>query len=123
MTDPSVFHCVPRIVQGTGQLSSILPKEVARLNAKNILIVTDPGLIDTGIPERVRNILSREHEVGIYSDVEADPSVESVERCSVYVREQKFDLIVGLGRQPYRYGEVCLRVVHEWRSGGRLSGH
>lgn len=97
MTDPSVFHCVPRIVQGTGQLSSILPKEVARLNAKNILIVTDPGLIDTGIPERVRNILSREHEVGIYSDVEADPSVESVERCSVYVREQKFDLIVGLG--------------------------
>jgi alcohol dehydrogenase class IV len=98
MTQPSaVFQCVPRIVQGTSQLASMLPKEVERLNASRILIVTDPGLIKTGIPERVKDILVPDYEVVIYSDVEADPSVESVEKCAAYVREQQFDLIIGLG--------------------------
>ncbi|MGB6105052.1 MAG: iron-containing alcohol dehydrogenase [Pusillimonas sp.] len=93
----AVFQPMPRVVQGTGMLAQNLPAELARFNAKKILIVTDPGLISSGIPGTVRDLLASEYDVDIYSDVESDPSVESVDACAAYVKKHGFDLIVGLG--------------------------
>lgn len=93
----SVFQPMPRVVQGTGELARNLPAEVARFSAKKILIVTDPGLIETGIPAMVGDLLSNEYQVSIYSDVESDPSVESVDLCAAFAKQNGFDLIVGLG--------------------------
>src|SRR5690606_19363824 len=93
----SVFQPMPRVVQGTNELARNLPAELARFNARNILIVTDPGLVKTGIPAMVSDLLSEEYQVSIYSDVESDPSVESVDLCAAFAKEHGFDLIVGLG--------------------------
>lgn len=93
----SIFQPMPRVVQGTGELARNLPAEVARFSAKKILIVTDPGLIETGIPAMVGDLLSNEYQVSIYSDVESDPSVESVDLCAAFAKQNGFDLIVGLG--------------------------
>jgi alcohol dehydrogenase len=95
MQSTTVFNNINRLVQGRGCLSG-LPAEVERLGAKRILVVTDPGLMQTGIPARVAKLLSA-FEVVIYSDVESDPSVESVDACAEFVRENGFDLLIGLG--------------------------
>jgi len=95
MQATTVFNHINRLVQGRGCLSE-LPAEVERLGAKRLLIVTDPGLMQTGIPARVAKLLSA-FEVVIYSDVESDPSVESVDACAEFVKENGFDLLIGLG--------------------------
>lgn len=95
MQNFSVFNNINRLVQGRGCLAG-LPAEIERLGAKRVLIVTDPGLMQTGIPARVAKLLAA-CQVVIYSDVESDPSVESVDACAEFVRENGFDLLIGLG--------------------------
>ena len=91
----SVFHNISRLVQGRGSVST-LSEEIARLRGSRVLLVTDPGLLKTGIPEKVAASI-KGCDVFIYSDVESDPSVESVDACARYVVEQKIDLLIGLG--------------------------
>ena len=95
MQSTTVFNNINRLVRGQGCLLG-LPAEVERLGAKRILVVTDPGLMQTGIPTRVAKLLSA-FEVVIYSDVESDPSVESVDACAEFVKQNGFDLLIGLG--------------------------
>ena len=95
MSPTSIFHNISRLVQGRGAIAT-LAQEVARLRATRVLIVTDPGLVLTGIPARVAALLS-DFNVQIYSDVESDPSVESVDACARFVVEQGIDLVIGLG--------------------------
>ena len=95
MSSISVFHNISRLVQGRGSIGS-LAQEVVRLRGTRILIVTDPGLLQTGIPTRIAALLV-DFNVQIYSDVESDPSVESVDACAKFVVEQGVDLIIGLG--------------------------
>ena len=98
MSQPiAIFQPMPRLVQGIGALKQSLLAEAERFSARKVLVVTDPGLVASGIPARVHEILASHYDVHIYSDIEADPSVESVDKCASYVRDNKFDLIVGLG--------------------------
>ena len=60
------------------------------------MIVTDTGLVKTGIPDAVAASIVG-CEVFVYSDVESDPSVESVDACARVVVEKKIDLLIGLG--------------------------
>jgi len=95
MAAVNVFTSINRIVQGRGAIAQ-LPEELSRFKARKILIVTDPGLIGTPIPAMVKTLL-KDHEVDIFSDVESDPSIETINACAGYVREHKFDLLIGLG--------------------------
>jgi alcohol dehydrogenase len=91
----SVFTSINRIVQGRGAIAQ-LPEELARFKARKILIVTDSGLVATPIPVLVKSFL-KDHDVDIFSAVEPDPSVETINACAAYVRDKKFDLLIGLG--------------------------
>ena len=91
----NVFTCINRMVQGRGAISQ-LPEELGRFKAKRILIVTDSGLVSTPIPEMVKALL-KGHEVDIFSNVEPDPSIETINACAGYAKEHKFDLLIGLG--------------------------
>jgi alcohol dehydrogenase class IV len=95
MNRVNVFTSITRIVQGRGAIAT-LDAEVQRFNASRILIVTDPGLMSTDIPGRVTALLGN-RSVTVFSDVEADPSIETIRRCADYVRKGGFDLIIGLG--------------------------
>lgn len=95
MSEVYTFTCVNRIIQGRKSVER-LPDEVSRLKAKNILIITDPGLMNTEIPQRVIDLL-KDFKTEIFSDVESDPGIETIERCATFVRNNKFDLIIGLG--------------------------
>lgn len=95
MAAVNVFTSINRIVQGRGAISR-LAEEVGRFRCRKILVVTDPGLVATPFPALVKSLL-KDHEVDVFSDVESDPSIETINACAVYVRKHDFDLLIGLG--------------------------
>jgi alcohol dehydrogenase len=95
MQQSFIFHNINRLIQGCGSINA-LPQEVARLGGTRVLIVTDPGLLQTGIPDRVVSLLAGT-DVKVWSHVESDPSVESVDACAHFVASEGIDLIIGLG--------------------------
>ncbi len=95
MSDIAIFTAIQRLVHGSGALSQ-LPDEVDRFGRRKILLVTDPGLVKAGIAGRALDLLAG-REVEVFSEVEPDPSIETVVACADRVRALGCDLIVGLG--------------------------
>lgn len=82
---------------GWGSLS-ILPDEVKRLQAKKILIVTDPFLQKIGMTDTVEKpLVELGCTINVYTDVEPEPPLEIGEKLVAYTRKHDFDLVVGLG--------------------------
>lgn len=72
-----------------------LPALADELGIRHPLLVTDPGLAATGLPERVTTLLDR--PVGLYADTPANPTEEAVEAAFMAYRETGCDGIVALG--------------------------
>ena len=88
---------LPRIIFGVGAIDSIstCARELAEGRA---LIVTDEGLVKSGVAGRISKILSSSlGDVSVFDKVEADPSVENVELCLAAARSKQPGLIVGVG--------------------------
>ncbi len=105
----AIFTSINRLVQGRGAIAQ-LADEVARFKARRILIVTDAGLVATPIPERVRALLPNAF-VEVFSKVESDPSIETINACAAYVRENAFDLLIGLGGGSAIDAAKCASVL------------
>lgn len=92
--DPS-----PSMTFGIDRLAT-LSDDVAALvgPAARVLIVTDAGLMATGLPTVVAERLrAAGHAVEVFSDVRSDPSAESIDAAAARARAISADLIVGLG--------------------------
>lgn len=91
------FFSTERIVFGNGaigQLDSILK----RLNVTNLLLVTDPGIVKSGIADKVLRLLQPEYNVVVYDKVVPEPPVSSAIECYEFAKSQmKIDAIIGLG--------------------------
>jgi alcohol dehydrogenase len=92
------FYSTERIVFGNGaigQLDSILQ----RLKAKNILLVTDPGIKSAGIVDRISSLLEQaNYETVIYDKVVPEPPVDSAMDCYEFAKSQMdIDAVIGLG--------------------------
>jgi acetaldehyde dehydrogenase/alcohol dehydrogenase len=65
-----------------------------------VMIVTDPMMVQLGYAERVEYYLRKRQTpvaIEIFSDVEPDPSVETVERGTALMKSFKPDCIIALG--------------------------
>lgn len=92
------FYSTERIVFGNGsvqQLDTILQ----RLKAKNVLLVTDPGIKHAGIADRVLSLLKQaDYNVVVYDQVVPEPPVQSAFDCYEFAKSQMdTDAIIGLG--------------------------
>ncbi|WP_027192073.1 iron-containing alcohol dehydrogenase [Fundidesulfovibrio putealis] len=91
------FQTTRRIIMGAGSLGKV-GEEVRRLGAKRVMVVTDPGLANTGMVDRLEDYLKQAKiTYSRYSDVEADPSYETAVRASESVKAFKADAILGIG--------------------------
>ena len=82
---------------GSGCLSSVAG-ELARLGASSALVITDPGLMATGIVGRLEDILSQGGIVTTRFDrVEADPPVELADTALAELRRAKAQAVIGIG--------------------------
>jgi alcohol dehydrogenase class IV len=91
------FSLPKKILFGTG-ISEKVGLEAKELGGKDVLLVTDKNLEKRGIPQKIKDSLIREDlNVEIFSDVEAEPSLEVAESIAEAVRRKKFNIVVGCG--------------------------
>lgn len=93
----NIFQTVPRIIYGNDAVGH-LGKEVKKLGAKKVAIITDPGLVSAGIDRLVIALLKAENlETALFKDVEPDPRIEIFSKSADFVKDSKADIIIGLG--------------------------
>ena len=64
-----------------------LPEIVAGYKPERVLLVTDPGIEETGFPERVwQGLAAREIEAITFDDVEPNPRATTVDRLAEWGR-------------------------------------
>lgn len=97
MSEITLFRTTERIVMGAGSVNTVA-QELHNLGGTKPLIVTDPGLVSTGIIDTIEGILN---EAGIpfvrFDKVEADPRFELVDEVVDLVEAEGADCILGIG--------------------------
>jgi alcohol dehydrogenase class IV len=88
----------PSIIRfGVGALNTI-GDEANKLGAKRALIVTDPGVYQSGLAEPVKKGLSKcRLSVEIFSEAEPEPTLTRLNTAAKELRKKNYDLLVGVG--------------------------
>lgn len=87
----------PLSFTGWGALDHLV-EEVERLNASNILVVTDPFLKDLGIVDKITAPLeAKGWKATVYTEVVPEPPLAVGEKLVAFTKEHQFDLVIGLG--------------------------
>ncbi|MDI6756143.1 MAG: iron-containing alcohol dehydrogenase, partial [Thermodesulfobacteriota bacterium] len=85
------------ILAGLGT-SERLGQEAKEFGAKKALVVTDKGVIDSGIGKRIKDLLEKGGVgIEIFDKVLSDPDIACAEACIDMAKKDQFDLIVGVG--------------------------
>ena len=66
------------------------------ISGKNVLIISDPFLRQNGVAQQIGDSLTGKN-VGYFSDIEPNPSCESVDAAAAAARELQADCVIGLG--------------------------
>jgi len=91
------FFLSTRVVIGRGSIHGI-PDEFSRLKVEKILIVTDRGIEKAGILGIVKQSLEAKHRVfSVFSDVEPNPSIETVMKGYEFYNAEKCDGLLAVG--------------------------
>src|SRR5436305_14859182 len=91
------FRVPTRVLLAPGALGR-LPEIVAGYQPERVLMVTDPGIEETGIPERVWQALAEiEIEAITFDAVEPNPRAWTVDRLAAWGREEGVWLVLGVG--------------------------
>jgi alcohol dehydrogenase class IV len=90
------FNTTPRILYGSQYSENSSP--FSNLIGKNVLIITDKGLSELGLYKKLLISLKDNGAViSIFDDVEADPSLKTLEKAISFGKEKKTTGIIGFG--------------------------
>lgn len=89
---------LPEVVYlGQGALEH-LSVEVKKFKADKVLLVSDKGVQAAGMDKLVRKCIEEGGaQVDIFADIDAEPSTDTVDGVARLVRENGYNLLVGLG--------------------------
>lgn len=91
------FSIPQNIMVGRGSMAS-LPEVAKKLEGSHALIVSDPGLEGLGLVKKTADyLLEAGIKVDTFTEVEANPSVTTVEKATDKFKECGADFIVALG--------------------------
>lgn len=97
MADIFMFQLPRKIIFGNGTIHQI-GAEIKGLNVKRLIIVTDPGVVKAGLlTDAISSIKKEGIPFEIFDHVEPDPPIRIVEECTLKVRKEHFDGILGIG--------------------------
>lgn len=83
---------------GNNVLEDFLVKDIRICGGKKVLLVTDPGIVKAGLAKIIMDILEKGGiSYDVFSDVEPEPSLETVRACISFAKTIGADLFVGLG--------------------------
>ena len=114
----------PVIVDGAGSINKI-PELLQKQKVKKPLVVTDNGLVKAGIAKKITDILEKSGIPYIlYSDVEANPSVNTVNAIQQrYVKEGCTGIIaLGGGSAMDASKAAAARVVRPKKTVNKMAG-
>jgi alcohol dehydrogenase len=87
----------PYLLFGPGRLAE-LPTCAASLDAKNLLIVTDPGIVAAGHVHRATEFLAAAGIAAtLFEGSHTNPTESDIEACRDFAKSIRPDLIIGLG--------------------------
>ena len=88
---------LPYTLIGTGTVGRV-GELTKHLGGKKILIVTDSGVVQAGLLDKVKEPLEKESiEFGIFDSCEPNCPVDVVQRCAQFAKEGGYNLMIGLG--------------------------
>ncbi len=93
------FSTVPHLVCEPGAAGKLGQHVRARFpRARNALVVTDPGFLNTGLVDApVSDLEQAGFAVHVYANVVADPPESVVQEAVDYAWKREIDLVIGLG--------------------------
>ena len=91
------FQTVPFVESGLGKIS-VLPNICKKLNIKKPIIITDKGLSDIGLVDKIEKILEKDNiEKCVYKDVLADPPESNIFDAVDMFNDFGADGVIGFG--------------------------
>ena len=91
------FFSPNKIIFGVGAAKQV-GAEAKSLGGKKVLIVTDQGVAKAGLVEIIKESLwSEKIRVDVFDKVEIEPPARVVDKCAQLLREEGYNLIIGLG--------------------------
>lgn len=91
------FRSPHLILAGMGSVER-LGEEAKALGTNKALLVTDKGVVASGIGEKAQALLKKEGiELDIFDKVISDPDIDCAEACIEMAKRDKYDLILGVG--------------------------
>lgn len=96
-----IFNTTPSILHkngGAAKLGEIILEQSFAKDVSNILFVTDPGIMKLGLAdEALDSLLVSGFSITIFSEVEADPKVETILEAVRIVKESDIACVIGFG--------------------------
>jgi hydroxyacid-oxoacid transhydrogenase len=94
----SIFTwAAPPLKFGEGALDEVA-MEVSRLGAESCLVITDVGVRNTGIPDRIlEQLVGAGIKAEVFDGVAVEPTDESIEHAVNHARHQEWDCYVAVG--------------------------
>ncbi|MQA07696.1 MAG: iron-containing alcohol dehydrogenase [Pseudonocardiaceae bacterium] len=87
----------PPLKFGIGALDEV-GAELAARGLRRVLLLTDPGVRETGVPDRVRDgVLAAGVKCELYDGVVVEPTDESITAAVEFAREREWDGFVAVG--------------------------
>lgn len=88
------FHMPVKLFFGSGEIENLALIVKDRLKAQNPVLITDKGLVESGLLEKVLNRLPG---IKVYDNIEANPKSDTVNAIAREIRDLHVDLVIGLG--------------------------
>lgn len=91
----AVFTSPRKTFLGFNSLS-VISGEIAAMNIKKLLIVTDTGMVKLGYVDRVQGLI-HDMNVEVYDRCAQEPSLNDLEELASTVKERNYDAVLGIG--------------------------
>ncbi|MEM8951964.1 MAG: iron-containing alcohol dehydrogenase [Pseudomonadota bacterium] len=93
----ALINYLTRIHLADGVLEDALGAEAEALGAKRPFLVTDRGLVESGLVERALSALSPSLDVTIFTDTPSNPTEAAARQAAELYRNEACDSLIGFG--------------------------
>ncbi|SFR07797.1 iron-containing alcohol dehydrogenase [Desulfoscipio geothermicus] len=110
------FAVKTKVLFGNGVVSQHLPGAIRDMGCARVLLVTDPGIVKSGLVDKVKSLLTGSGlTFEVFSEVEPDPGLETVHKAADFMSRFKPDCLVALGGGSSIDIAKAIRVLHDNR--------
>ena len=91
------FSLATKVISGAGSINEI-PTEAGRVTSGKVMIVTDQGLVKTGMIDKITAVLQNKNiECDVFADVQPNPDVKIAASCADQIKADNIGLVIAVG--------------------------